>query len=219
MKPRYLFLDIDGVLNCYSDSESLFLSEIKKESNTDYKIYKSADFVSCNKLRLLQEIVTQTGCTIIGISSWFNGLRDKDAIGKFLGVEISGVTECTGGGEGRTKSIKKFLSENEYQSFVVLDDQQDYHTTFGSAHICPKKDGLTEKLQKKCIDKLLWDVRLEEAVKRMTDYDIFQYRHIKLQKNCGRKVYVGKCCANPKYEIINYDKEEKETDSEPNQKI
>lgn len=154
MKPKYLFLDIDGVLNCYSDSEQLFISEIEKRSNPNYKIYKSADFVSCNKLKLLQEIVTQTGCLVIGISSWFNSRRDPKDIGKFLDITIHGVTECTGGGISRTKSIQKFLNENEYQSFIVLDDQQEGHHIFGENHIMPIKEGLTEELKLKCIELL-----------------------------------------------------------------
>lgn len=80
MKPSYLFLDIDGVLNCYSDAEQLFLSEIEKKSNPNFKIYKSADFVCCNKLKLLQEIVTQIGCKLIGISSWFVPFRDEASL-------------------------------------------------------------------------------------------------------------------------------------------
>lgn len=154
MKPSYLFLDIDGVLNCYSDSEQLFLSEIEKKSNPKFKIYKYADFVCCNKLRLLQEIVTQTDCHVIGISSWFNSKRDPKDIGKFLDIKISGVVECTGGGTGRTKAIKKFLEQNEHKSFVVLDDQQVGHDVFGETHICPQREGLTKELQLKCIELL-----------------------------------------------------------------
>lgn len=154
MAPRYLFLDIDGVLNCYSDAEQLFLSEIEKKSNSNFKIYKSADFVCCNKLRSLQEIVTQTGCQVIGISSWFNSRRDPKDIGKFLDIKISGVVECTGGGAGRTKAIQKFLNENENSSFVVLDDQQIGHNIFGENHVCPQREGLTKELQLKCIELL-----------------------------------------------------------------
>lgn len=151
---KYLFLDIDGVLNCYSDSEKLFLSEINKLSNPNCKIYESTDFVCCNKLRLLQDIVTQTGCQVIGISGWFCGKQDKDSIGEFLGIYISDVTSCTGGGLGRTKSIQQFLSEHKYSSFVVLDDQQQGHDVFGENHVCPQREGLTFELQQKCINLL-----------------------------------------------------------------
>lgn len=170
MKAKYLFLDIDGVLNCYSDSEQLFLSDIENKSNYNFKIYKSADFVSCSKLKLLQGIVTQTGCLVVGISSWFvpyrdeaslhsraarfNSRRDPKDIGDFLEITIHSVTECTGGGIGRTKSIQKFLDENEYQSFVVLDDQQEGHNIFGENHVMPYKEGLTEELKLKCIELL-----------------------------------------------------------------
>lgn len=154
MKPSYLFLDIDGVLNCCSDAEQLFLSEIEKKSNPNFKIYKSADFVCCNKLKLLQAIVTQTGCQVIGISSWFNSRRDPKDIGKFLDIKIYGVVECTGGGVGRTKAIQKFLNDNEYSSFVVLDDQQIGHNTFGENHVCPQREGLTKELQLRCIELL-----------------------------------------------------------------
>lgn len=154
MKHSYLFLDIDGVLNCYSDAEKLFLSEIEKKSNTNFKIYKSADFVCCRKLRLFQDIVTQTGCQVIGISSWFNSKRDPKKIGKFLNVKIFGVVEYTGGGVGRTKAIQKFLEQNGHKSFVVLDDQQIGHDIFGERHVCPQKGGLTEELQQKCIELL-----------------------------------------------------------------
>mgnify|MGYP003434816208 CR=1 FL=1 len=57
MKPNYLFLDIDGVLNCCSDAEQLFLSEIEKKSNPNFKIYKSADFV----VDKLNDLVQTTG--------------------------------------------------------------------------------------------------------------------------------------------------------------
>lgn len=170
MQHKYLFLDIDEVLNCYSDSEQLFLSEIEKKSSPNFKIYKSADFISCNKLRLLQDIVTQTGCLVIGISSWFvhyrdeaslhsraarfNSRRDPKDIGDFLGITIHSVTECTGGGIGRTKAIQKFLDENEYQSFVVLDNQQEGHNIFGENHVIPVREGLTEELKLKCIELL-----------------------------------------------------------------
>lgn len=154
MKSSYLFLDIDGVLNCYSDAEKLFLAEIEKKSNPNFKIYKSADFVCCNKLMLLQEIATQTGCKVVGISSWFNSKRDPKEIGKFLDIEISDVVECTGGGVGRTKAIQKFLAENENSAFVVLDDQQVGHDVFGENHVYPQREGLTEDLKLKCITLL-----------------------------------------------------------------
>ena len=159
MKPSYLFLDIDGVLNCYSDSEQLFLSEIENKSNPNFKIYKSADFVCCNKLKLLQEIATQAGCKVVGISSWFNSKRDPEEIGKFLDIEISDVVECTGGGIGRTKAIQKFLAENEHKSFVVLDDQQIGHNIFGENHVCPRREGLTKELQLKCIELLKGELK------------------------------------------------------------
>lgn len=165
MKHSYLFLDIDGVLNCYSDAQQLFLSDIEKNDNINFKIYKSADFVCCNKLKLLQEIVTQTGCFVIGISSWFapyrslaaskgNSCKDPENIGKFLDIKISGVVECTGGGVGRTKAIQKFLNEHEHSSFVVLDDQREGHDVFGINHVCPDREGLTKELQLKCIELL-----------------------------------------------------------------
>lgn len=130
------------------------MSEIEKKSNPNFKIYKPADFVCCNKLRLLQEIVKQTGCKVVGISSWFNSKRDTKDIGKFLDIKISGVVECIGGGIGRTKAIQKFLAENEHFTFVVLDDQQVGHHIFGENHICPQREGLTKELKLKCIELL-----------------------------------------------------------------
>ena len=116
---KFIFLDIDGVLNCESVP------------------VKYVDMIDDERVKLLKEIVNKTGAEIILSSSWKVFLEDdlsaKNSMGKDLvgmlskhGLHISNKTNDWGilRGEG----IRNFLNTHECEGWVVLDDDifEDY---------------------------------------------------------------------------------------------
>lgn len=118
--PRYIFLDVDGVLNPAFD-------------------VKPDEEIEPQKVKFLKQIVDKTGAKIVVHSSWkyhdfmLNKLRD--ALAK-SGLEIHDVTPTIYGKDtGRENEIlqyiKSILGSDEYElSYVVLDDW-DMFRTFG----------------------------------------------------------------------------------------
>lgn len=108
---RYLFLDIDGVLN------------------TNSSLMENVHLLP-EKVKMLQAIVDDTKCQIIISSSWRislelrtlkellyrSGLRSR--------FQIIGVTRNFSGCRG--EEVQEFLLENPCDSYVILDDSTDF---------------------------------------------------------------------------------------------
>lgn len=77
-----------------------------------------------------------------------------------------------------------------------------------------RKVDMSEEAVKARIDKYIKSPQWKESIRKMFEeprWDLLPC------ENCGRIVYVGKCCSNPKYQVVYYDKEgniidEKETE-------
>ena len=118
--PRYIFLDVDGVLNKAFD-------------------VKLDEEIEPQKVEFLKQIVDKTGAKIVVHSSWkyhefmLNKLRD--ALKKF-GIKIHDVTPTIYGPKHSRENeilqyIKEILGSSEYElTYVVLDDW-DMFRTFG----------------------------------------------------------------------------------------
>ena len=109
MKMKVIFLDIDGVLNTNSDKE-----------------------ISNDKLKLLSELVSNTGADVVLSSSWRYGwnqpelnqpgtriyrlkqlLKDNDIVIKdTIGLDLT-----------KSIQIKNYLNTNMISNYVVLDDE------------------------------------------------------------------------------------------------
>ena len=122
---KYIFLDIDGVLNCIT----WFEQNKNKPGYTE---------IDPNKVRLLKEIVDRTGADIILSSSWreLYTLNDghehemytylTNSLNQF-GLHIKEHTPYIS--DNRPLEIKTWLEENEKGnpvSFVSLDDDYPY---------------------------------------------------------------------------------------------
>ena len=123
---KIIFLDIDGVLNCRKTfkerkEERVFYSKFLEKSN-----YNLAKLAMCDidfyKLQLLKYIVLETDAKIVISSSWKN-LREYPLIEELLinkGLPIIGATPYINNKRGA--EIRIYLSENEVNDFIIIDD-------------------------------------------------------------------------------------------------
>ena len=146
---KYIFLDIDGVLNCGTGVYS---------------------FLHKDKVRMLSEIVSATNAKVVIVSSWkdewfkeeksLNGAHAKviDKTFAEFGIEVFDKTEDNNSWK-RGKGIKDYLDMHPAESWVILDDDffPDYNEYDCDKHLVRTafSDGLTEALKEEVI-KMLW---------------------------------------------------------------
>lgn len=104
---KVLFLDVDGVLNTF-------------KSGGIYTLTRT-------KLRLLQQIVEETGCEIVLSSTWRKDTEAFKILNKKLayrGLKISGVTPVLY--EPRGLEIASWLNDNPgVTKYAIVDDSSD----------------------------------------------------------------------------------------------
>ena len=107
---KVLFLDVDGVLNTY-ESGGLFTLNKKR-------------------LKLLQQVVDETGCSIVLSSTWrkdsyaFNKLKKRLS---YRGLIISGHTRTDYFKERQTRGdeIKDWCDSRNIIEYAIIDDHND----------------------------------------------------------------------------------------------
>jgi len=124
---KIIFLDIDGVLNCSKTFKESF--EINRHyrkymdnSSYIYKLKCMLSEISVDKVRLVKEIVDNTGAKIVITSAW-RKLRLFPLIEEYLvnkGLPIIDHTINTG---YRGEEIKKYINDNNIKDFIVIDDE------------------------------------------------------------------------------------------------
>lgn len=151
---KYIFLDIDGVLN---NSKTL-------DDKTEPILLDD------NNMKNLQHIVQTTDAKIVLISSYKDSwvkfmLTSTGIIGRFLvmtfakyGLSIFDKTESTELFAGRGMGVKKYIKEHETENFIIIDDSASDYISEGLADnwIQPNKEtgGLTKELAQKAIGVL-----------------------------------------------------------------
>lgn len=160
---KVIFLDVDGVLN----SEDDLMIHRKKNGITGCIMYAE---VEDRPLKLLKEIINKTYAKIVVSSSWRIGCErsGKESIfGKGLyeklerrlkdyGMDIYDITPSLGTGTRRGDEIREWLSKNETENFIILDDDSDMCEYVNTENFIQTtyKHGLTEKLKDKAIQVL-----------------------------------------------------------------
>jgi hypothetical protein len=142
---KYLFLDIDGVLNSFDDYNMTGKEFLKN--------LKNISFVTSDKqMSLLNKIVEEYNPTIILSSYWRtryslkelnNIFRENGFVGK-----ISGVTSKEGEEhKDRWKQIKLYIEENKVKDYIILDDEDITRTDekINNFIRTDSYEGLTEK--------------------------------------------------------------------------
>lgn len=156
---KFIFLDIDGVLNC---------SDTKVKSPTGCIGIDSA------KVSLLKQIVKETGAKIILTSTWktdwfiTDNLNDLNKDGRYLynclsehGLSILDKTVDYAWSK-RGQGILAFLKDAYCESFVILDDGLFDFIELGLDRYLVRTDyfkyGLTEYHVEKAINILNYEV-------------------------------------------------------------
>jgi len=142
---KYLFLDIDGVLNSFDDYNTT--------GNEFIKNLKNISFVTSKKqMSILNKIVEEYNPTIILSSYWRtrysleelnNIFRENNFVGK-----ISGITSKKGEEhKDRWNQIKQYIDENKVNDFIILDDNEITRTDKKINNFIKTNsyEGLTEK--------------------------------------------------------------------------
>jgi len=174
---KIIFLDIDGVLNSISGSVANYYL-------TKYKSSTQADGLSEESLGLLKFVVDMTGAKIVISSTW----RSHGGPDLFKGIfesygwrrpQILKHTEPSRSGEIRGDQINNWLTSinNEYESYVCIDDDSDYYPDQNLVHT-PGVYGFQLYHALECID-ILGLINVEENEKTISD--------LKLHVNFKRK--------------------------------
>ena len=149
---KTIFLDVDGVLN----------------SNDTEDVYKGFIGLDYSGIKLIREIVDATGAEIVLVSSWkhrwykeHKNLQDDLAnyLDQRLAEEGLKIIDKTEGMSDRGTGIIDWLSKNQVESWVVIDDEifKDYEACGIMSHLVKTSfydGGLKEKHVKIAIEKL-----------------------------------------------------------------
>lgn len=167
---KYIFLDIDGVLN----SEHTLN---KSCENMDQKI---ASIISDQLVKNLSYLVKKTDAKIVLSSSWRTyfdkNINDpRNIFGMILvhslnkyGLKLHDMTPYPKGlySSERGLEIKNYIDKHNIEDYVVIDDEEfsDFsthldmsrfiQTTFGDENTSIKEEGLNKKVAKKAIEIL-----------------------------------------------------------------
>jgi len=125
---KVIYLDIDGVLNCYSDHERLHNSlRTTGLIPEDIHFFTRGDYVVSDKLKRLQSIVSEYNAQVVIVSSWatFNG--DSENICRFLKVPYHSDALSTGGGLMRGRKVIEHseLYNINSDDYIIIDDSGD----------------------------------------------------------------------------------------------
>lgn len=160
---KVIFLDVDGVLNSEDDLK------IYREQNGITGCIMYAE-VEDRPLKLLKEIIEKTSAKIVVSSSWRIGCERsgrESVFGKGLyeklekrlkdyEMEIYDITPSLGTGTKRGDEIREWMSKNETENFIILDDDSDMCEYVDTEHFIHTtyKHGLTEELKDRAIEIL-----------------------------------------------------------------
>jgi len=157
MEKKYIFLDIDGVLNC---------------STSD--VDKSTGYIGIDddKLAKLKTIVDKTNAEIILVSTWKEGWFPElsykylqDNLGnlidkKFRKFGLKIIDKTFDNGHGRPQDILQYAFKHNIRNYVILDDQLfDYEDR-----------RMMDNLVKTDEDYGLTDEKVEEAISKLNNY-------------------------------------------------
>lgn len=103
---KYIFLDIDGVLNAPGDKNLI------------------EGVIDINKYSLLQQIINETNAKVVIISSRRLYQEDRNILLKALDDIYNRISFISFKllSKHRKDEIKLFLENNEFESYVILDD-------------------------------------------------------------------------------------------------
>ena len=161
---KLIFLDIDGVLNSDVYMETPFYQdEVKSHGINDYKSYAVVlrahhTHLDPSAVQLLNQLVKDSGAEVILSSTWRlrYSLEEMNDMLKKRGAtfQIIGTTpSIKRQGTKRGSEVSLFLSKLEEQpeSFVILDDIDQFPHHRANFVRTPEKTGLTKEYVEKAL--------------------------------------------------------------------
>ena len=121
-KPKYLFLDIDGVLNSFDDYKLQGRSFLENINNISFVL-------GDKQIDLINEVIENYNPTIIISSYWRNRCSIKEMQEIFEDNGFLGSIEDFTSKDGkehleRWKQIKEYIDNNNVLNYIILDDTQ-----------------------------------------------------------------------------------------------
>ena len=119
---KYLFLDIDGVLNSFDDYNMTGKEFLKKLNDISFILSKK-------QIRLLNEIVKEYNPKIV-LSSYWRTRYSIDEINKMFKEngcvgQIIDMTDDNGKEhKERWSQIKRYIDKHNVKNFIILDDDE-----------------------------------------------------------------------------------------------
>lgn len=119
--PKYLFLDIDGVMNSFDDYKMTNEEFMKQLNKISFKL-------NPKHIKILNNVVEKYNPKIILSSYWrtrfslekINDLFKKEG---FKG-QISDITDDQGKEhDNRWNQIKRYIDKNDVKNYIILDDE------------------------------------------------------------------------------------------------
>lgn len=154
---KYIFLDIDGVLNS-ANNAWIFIK--RPDLKINFRFLDRGNWVEIPLLNLLKDLVNDNHAMIVGVSSWFSWNDEFppehffskqsviQAIEDTLQLPVYSVVDYTGGSEWRGASVLRWLEAHNYSqdkdAFVVLDDGGERYYNFPTV-ISNGRTGLTKE--------------------------------------------------------------------------
>lgn len=119
--PKYLFLDIDGVMNSFDDYKMTNEEFMKQLNKISFKL-------NPKHVKILNNVVEKYNPKIILSSYWrtrFSLEKINDLFKKedFKG-QISDITDDQGKEhDNRWNQIKRYIDKNDVKNYIILDDE------------------------------------------------------------------------------------------------
>lgn len=124
---KVIFLDIDGVLNSAVGWNKLDQDDYSGIRFLQEDRYGQGSWVEDRLVRNLQLLIKSVDARVVGVSSWFTKRHDIEEVSKFLEIDIIDMTDYTGGGLERGRSIDRYVKSHNISHWVILDDSHKEH--------------------------------------------------------------------------------------------
>lgn len=145
-KRKFLFLDIDGVLNSMPYLRSIW-DNLSKGASSDFLEAQALE-IDPSRVALVNRIVEQTGCLVVLSSAW--RMYGKPAVSKWLqerGATFNLLDVTTVKiSASRGQEIDHWIFENgglDTMSICILDDSKDIDPLLDKHVWCHPDEGIT----------------------------------------------------------------------------